>query len=149
MEAVGGAGGRNSRIMASRLRMTRSGGSLRTKIVMRGRGGDRFVTAHAGHDRHDECDRIARKAHDQKADGGVPEADHRPGHGQREQQQQERVGHAEAAGRERSRGERQQGCNRDQHESGKYGPPPADIWGAGTVIERQEWLPIKHAVDCP
>ena len=53
-------------------------------------------------------DRIAGEPHDEEADGGVPEPDHRPGHGEAEQQQQDGVGNAEAAGRQGIGGERQQ-----------------------------------------
>ncbi len=45
----------------------------------RGRRGDRLVAAHAAGRRHDRRHRIARKAHDQEADGRVPEPDHVPG----------------------------------------------------------------------
>ena len=63
--------------------MTRSGGSLRTKIVIAVEaviGSSPRTRATAG---TTVGDRIAGEAHDEEADGGVPEPDHRPGHGQR------------------------------------------------------------------
>ena len=127
----GGSGRRrrrpvNSRIMASRLRITRSGGSLRTKMVIAVEAVIGSSPRTRRRDRHDGCDRIAGKPHDEKADDGVPEPDHRPRHGQPEQQQQERVGHPEAAGRQRSRGERQQGRDAWPAQARQTGPPAAD-----------------------
>ena len=57
----------------------------------RGRCGDRLVSADAGDDRQDRRHGIARPAHDQKADGRVPEADHVPGQGDGEQDDQQLI----------------------------------------------------------
>ena len=64
-------------IIGAMWRMTRSGGSLRmqTRIAVDATIGSRPVTR-AGRRRH-RRHRIAREAHDDEADGGVPEADHR------------------------------------------------------------------------
>jgi hypothetical protein len=51
----------------------------------RGRCGNRRVFRHATGNRQDRYRRIARKAHDQKADGRIPEADYVPGQRQREE----------------------------------------------------------------
>ena len=64
----------------------------------RGPGGDRLVAAHAGGHRRHGRDRVGREAHQEQPDGGVPEADHRPGQRDGEHHHQDEVGDAEAAG---------------------------------------------------
>ena len=59
------------------------------------------------HGRH----RVAGEPHDQKADGRIPEADHRPGHGEPEEEKQKGVGDAEPAGGKGIGGERQEDCD--------------------------------------
>ena len=108
-----------SRIMASRLRITRSGGSLRTKIVIAVEAAIGFVAAQTRDRRQHGRDRIAGEAHDEEADGGVPEADHRPRHGEPEEQQKQRVGDAEAAGRQRIGGQRQQDRDGSQQQASR------------------------------
>ena len=75
----------------------------------RGRGGDRLVAADARRGRHHGRDRIARKAHDQKADGRRSRS-RSPIQGSvtAKSSQQHDVDDAEAAGRQRQRRERQQ-----------------------------------------
>ena len=68
--------------------------------------------AHAAGNRRDGRDRVAREAHDQKADGRVPETDHVPGQRDGEQHQQNEIDCAEAAGRERDDGEPDQAGDR-------------------------------------
>ena len=77
-----------------------------------GRGGNRLVAAHTARHRRDRRDRVARKAHDQKADGRVPESDHVPRQCHREEHDQDEVDGAEAAGRERDDGEPDQARDR-------------------------------------
>ena len=62
--------------MGSRVRATRSGGSLRmhNRIAVDAVIGS--SRADAACNRRDRRDRIARQSHDQKPDGRVPKADH-------------------------------------------------------------------------
>ena len=86
--------------------MTRSGGSLRTNIVIAVDAVIGSSPRTARDARHHGRDRIAGEPHDEEADGGVPEADHRPRQGEREQKQENAVGDAETAGRKRTGGQR-------------------------------------------
>ena len=88
----------------------------------RGRGGDRLVAAQARDRRQHGRDRIAGEPHDEEADGRVPEPDHRPGHGETEEEKEKSVGNAEPAGRQRVGRERQQDRDGDQHEGCKQRP---------------------------
>ena len=90
----------------------------------RGRRGDRLVAAHAAGDRRDRRHRIARKAHDQQADGRVPEPDHVPGQRYREQHDQNEIDNAEAAGRERDDGEPDQAGDRQPDGEKEQDRPP-------------------------
>ena len=87
--------------IGSRLRITRSGNSLR----MQRRSAVEAVTGSSPSDprrrRIDGAKRIARKAHDGKADHRVPETDHGPGQCHRKEQKKEKIEKPEAAGRER------------------------------------------------
>ena len=67
----------------------------------RGRGGDRLVAPDFRGRRIDRGERIARKAHDAKADHRVPETDHGPGQGHCKEQKKQKIEKPEAAGRER------------------------------------------------
>ena len=69
----------------------------------RGRGRHRLVAANARGDRRiHRGDRIARAAHDQKSDRRVPEADHRPRQGHREQREEQRQRRGERGGTRRA-----------------------------------------------
>ena len=119
----GRAGARRARrIIGSRLRITRSGGSLRTNISDRGRCGDRLVAAERCDAGYHGGDRIAAKPHDEKADGRVPEADHRPGQGESEEQKEKASRGAEPAGRQRVAGERQKAAMVSSDEGCKQRP---------------------------
>ena len=74
----------------------------------RGRDRDRLVPADAGGRRKHHGGRIARKAHDEEADAGVPEPDHRPRQRDGEQHQQGDIECAKAADRQRGRHEPQE-----------------------------------------
>ena len=68
-----------------------------------GRRHDRLVARDAPGRRRHRRHRIAREAHDDEADGRVPEADHRPRQRHREQHDQQQIAGAEAARRQRDR----------------------------------------------
>ena len=131
MEAAGGAGG---------LDLAHHGVEIADHPVGRlvadedgdcGGCGDRLVAAQARDGRQHDRDRIAGKPHDEKADGGVPEADHRPRHGEPEEQKEKGVGQAESAGRERIGGERQQ-ARRWSPSQGPEQRPAPDNSAVGT-----------------
>jgi hypothetical protein len=66
-----------------------------------GRGSDRFSASDAGGGWRDSRHYVAREPYDQESDRGVPEADHHPGQRNREQDDQDEIDKAEAAGRQR------------------------------------------------
>ena len=104
----------------------------------RGPGRDRLVAGDARRDRRDGRDRIGR-AHDEQSESRVPEADHRPGQRDGEQQHQDEVDDRKAAGRKREgqepdqphhRGEDDQGEEHAARGQGVGRPRGGDVQGA-------------------
>jgi hypothetical protein len=95
----------------------------------RGGSGDRLIPAHAAGNRRHGCDGVAREAHDQKADGRVPETDHVPGQRHDEQRQQNEVEGAEPAGRERDGGDPDQAEDRQSDAQEKQRGSPCGHGG--------------------
>ena len=99
--------------IGSRLRITRSGNSLRMQrrsAVEAVTGSSPLMLAAAGLTARE---RIARKAHDDKADDRVPETDHGPGQGHRKEQKKQQIEKPEAAGRQRLDGHPEQRRHRN------------------------------------
>ncbi len=115
MEAVADA----ARGEALQHRLEHAHGPLRRLVADaqqdRGRCGDRLICADATGDRQDRRHGIACKAHDQKANGRVPEADHVPGQRHREQHDQNEVDGADPPRRERDQGEPDQSRHRQPY----------------------------------
>ena len=63
-----------------------------------GGSGDGLIAPHAGSNRQRCCDRVARKAHDQKPDRRIPEADREPGHSHCKEQDENKIERAKAVG---------------------------------------------------
>ena len=82
----------------------------------RGRGDDRLRRECRSGLRHHGRGRITRPAHDDEADGGVPETDDEPRRRKGEQRQQQEIDGIEAACRQRERDEKQQSGERRRHQ---------------------------------
>jgi hypothetical protein len=89
----------------------------------RGRGHDRLIAFEPRQHWRHGSGRVARKAHDQEPDDRVPQADHLPGQGESEQEQEHEIDNPDAAGRKRDGAERQEARDRPQHQEGEQGTP--------------------------
>ena len=124
-----------SSIMVARLRTTRWGASLRTHVRIAVEA-SRWTAPPSGRLRDQDLARIAREAHDDEPDGGVPKTDGQPRRRQGEQHQQQEIDCTKPPAESVEDGENQQRGERCRHQRPEHETAAENT----TVGQKACWL---------